>query len=502
MSDNESYLKGNFLPCLAIFMAVFILYGHTLSFDLVVFDDNILSDSPLYSSLSAIPQLFRQDVFGDGSRFYRPFLSISFLFDSILKMPGHFSFHLSNLMFHAAACILMFFFLLENGFARNISLPLSLLFAVHPALSQAVAWLPGRNDSVLSCLIIAAMLSAGRFLSCCGNGRFFGKNGLKQLLWLAAHLLLFAAALFTKETAVILPAVILAWEYFAGKLFPVKKIMPVFIAQAFALAVYFIARSHAASGSADIEFLESLKGLLLIPVFFFKAFLSADLNVYKRWAYFSWPALFLFMAIISAGFYLTEKNSRKKYVFGIISAFLFLAPTFAKTKGIFPFFLSHRFYLPAVFMFFSLASMLEGKKIVSGYAAKAVYAVVFLFFCLNSFIQCSYFKDTYIFWEQACVEMPGDFTAQAMTAMNYYDRRMIKPAAIYARRALEINPRHEDMNMVLGVYAASQGEIKQALDFMKKEIANNPGNKTAADLLPQLESIVSQGIFQAEVNIM
>ena len=68
MADTESsgVTKGNFLPCLVIFLAVFVLYGHTLSFGLVIFDDDILSNSPLYSSLSDIPQLFRQDVFGAG----------------------------------------------------------------------------------------------------------------------------------------------------------------------------------------------------------------------------------------------------------------------------------------------------------------------------------------------------------------------------------------------------------------------------------------------------
>ena len=85
--------------------------------------------------------------------------------------------------------------------------------------------------------------------------------------------------------------------------------------------------------------------------------------------------------------------------------------------------------------------------------------------------------------------MPSDFTAQAMVAMNYYERDMIAPAVIHARKTLEINPRHEDMNMILGMDAVKKGDLRLALDYMRKELENNPKNATAAMLVPQLEYI-------------
>src|SRR3989339_275318 len=64
------------------------------------------------------------------------------------------------------------------------------LFTAHPALSQAVAWIPGRNDSQLAIFVLLSFLCFAEFLE-------------KRRLYLyIAHLLFFILALLTKETAV------------------------------------------------------------------------------------------------------------------------------------------------------------------------------------------------------------------------------------------------------------------------------------------------------------
>jgi hypothetical protein len=65
----------------------------------------------------------------------------------------------------------------------------SLAFAAHPVIASAVAWIPGRNDSLLGVLVVGSWLA------------FLRRRR-------ALHLLLFALALLTKETAVALPLVL------------------------------------------------------------------------------------------------------------------------------------------------------------------------------------------------------------------------------------------------------------------------------------------------------
>lgn len=503
---------GNLLPCLLLFSSVFILYGHTISFGLVVFDDNILVKNPLYESIKNIPLFFKYDIFNSGSRFYRPVLSISLMADYLLHTSGYWVFHFTNVMLHAIACVLIYFFIMLNGFGRKTSITLTLLFAVHPAFVQSTAWIPGRNDTLLACFVISSLIAFSKYAENVFSSTVSDLTDISwaKNKWLTLHIFLFIAALFTKETAVMLPFAAYAMIYsnLISQLNREKlnKSVKLILPQTIVLFFYFFVRKSAVLGAADIEYLESLKGLLLIPVLFFKNFIELDFCVYKRWAYFSIPVFIFFCSLIALGFVLSDRRIRSKYVFGIISALFFLAPVFLKTKGIFPFFLGHRFYLPSAFLLISVASLSIGEKSqniqkhISSGIKWGIYSVFFLFLMCLSYIQCSYFKDTNVFWERACIEIPNDFTAQAMAAINYYDRHMIIPAAYHAKKALEINPWHEDMNMVLGIYSAKQGNIRLSLEYMEKEIKNNPKNTVAAMLIPQLQSLISQGIFYGEIN--
>ena len=96
--------------------------------------------------------------------------------------------------------------------------------------------------------------------------------------------------------------------------------------------------------------------------------------------------------------------------------------------------------------------------------------------------------------------MPNDFTAQAFSAMNHYEKNMISMAVKRAVKALAIKPEHEDMNMILGIAELKKGNIAAGLDYMRKEINNNPENKTALALANTLENLVSQGITNAKIH--
>lgn len=504
---KTSIFNGKLLPYVVILLAVFILYGHTLSFDITVFDDNVLVKNTLYEHFSNIFKFFSQDIFGSGSRFYRPVLSISLMSDYLLRIPGYFAFHFTNILLHAVACCLLFFFLIQNQTSRKMSFLLALLFAVHPAFVQAVAWIPGRNDTLLACICISSLIVFHKYLE--NDFSSLNSHGfLNSDKWLALHILLFLAAMFTKETAVMIPVATLSMAYadfvpyFDRK--NAKKCLKFIIPQSLALILYFAVRISADLGSADIEYWESLKGLFLLPVFFLKSFFLFDFHIYKRWAYFSLPSLIVFCSLIAAGFFIADRKMRPKYILGIVFAFLFVAPVFVKTRGIYPFFLGHRFYLPSAFLLLSLSAILNGGKIrnlyryISSGTLCCLYSMFFAFLIGLSYCQCSYFRDTNVFWEQACVEMSSDFTAQAMVAMNYYERDMIAPAVIHARKTLEINPRHEDMNMILGMDAVKKGDIGLALDYMRKELENNPKNATADMVVPQLENIVRKLSISSE----
>ena len=77
---------------------------------------------------------------------------------------------------------------------RDLSFLFATLFTVHPVLTQAVAWIPGRNDPLLALFVLLSFIYFLKFLE---------TRRVSYIFW---HLLFFALALFTKETALVLIA--------------------------------------------------------------------------------------------------------------------------------------------------------------------------------------------------------------------------------------------------------------------------------------------------------
>ncbi|UCD55136.1 MAG: hypothetical protein JSV93_06410, partial [Candidatus Omnitrophota bacterium] len=169
-------------PILLIACLGFLVYSQTLFFDFTYLDDNvlILGNRKFLSKLSNIPQAFRQDVFFSyEDAYYRPLLTISFILDAQLpfalypspkpspqrgegRVRGRgeqgkgFSYHLTNIVIHLLAACLLFLLLIKLKYREGLAIFFSLIFTVHPVLTQAVAWLPGRNDSLLAVFIFSS----------------------------------------------------------------------------------------------------------------------------------------------------------------------------------------------------------------------------------------------------------------------------------------------------------------------------------------------------------
>jgi hypothetical protein len=122
----------------------------------------------------------------------RPLLKASYTFNWLY---GGFS--LLNIAFHAMNATLLFL-LGEKLFAdRRAAWIAALLFALHPAATEAVTYISGRSSSLMAVFYLGAMLAY-----------LHGKR------WISAGLFFMAVA--TRETAVTLPAALLLCEVCRG----------------------------------------------------------------------------------------------------------------------------------------------------------------------------------------------------------------------------------------------------------------------------------------------
>lgn len=160
-------------------------------------DDNLILDRAAFLARpSSTLTVFAQRYFDRPyDPYYRPVVNASFVIDAQIGGMQPWVYHLTNVFLHVLACLLLLALLRRLGMPGWPAAGAALLFGVHPVHAASVVWIPGRNDVMLGCAALGACLCLWR-AAVQGN-----------LRWLAAHVILFAVALFTKETAIILPLV-------------------------------------------------------------------------------------------------------------------------------------------------------------------------------------------------------------------------------------------------------------------------------------------------------
>ena len=132
----------------------------------------------------------------------RPLLKASYTFNWLY---GGFS--LLNIAFHAMNAALLFLIGNELFRDRRAAFVAALLFALHPAATEAVTYISGRSSSMMAVFYLAAMLAY-----------------LRRAHW-AVSSALFVAAIATRETAVTLPAALLLCELCRDEPFSWRRVV-------------------------------------------------------------------------------------------------------------------------------------------------------------------------------------------------------------------------------------------------------------------------------------
>jgi tetratricopeptide (TPR) repeat protein len=182
-------------------LAVALVFGQTVSHEFVNFDDDVyVYENPHVAhglTLSRIGWAFA----GAHRSIWAPLTWISLMLDGQLYDLSAGGFHLSNVLLHAAATIVLFLVLWRMTGSVWPSGLAAALFAVHPLRVESVAWVTERKD-VLSGLFCVLTLAA-----------YVGYVYHPSRLWYLAVIVLFALGLMAKAILVTLPFVLLLLDY-------------------------------------------------------------------------------------------------------------------------------------------------------------------------------------------------------------------------------------------------------------------------------------------------
>jgi tetratricopeptide (TPR) repeat protein len=167
----------------------------------VIFDDYHLP----FSDLNAARMSARFWIGG-----VRPVLMASYWFNYAISGTRTFSYHAVNLLIHAASTVVVFYVLqrlLKLASIEKNALLFSLfgagIFLLHPLQSESAAYIAGRSELVSGLLLVTAWLV---FLNHF-ESQTTGPTALKILL-------LAAAAVLGKESAISLPALLLVTDFY------------------------------------------------------------------------------------------------------------------------------------------------------------------------------------------------------------------------------------------------------------------------------------------------
>ncbi len=185
-----------------LLLAVGLVFGQTVGHGFVNYDDDqsVYANLPVTRGLSiqAVAWAFTHRHVCD----WGPLSCLSHMLDCQvygLNAAGH---HLTNVLLHAAAAVLLFLVLRQMSGQTWLSALAAALFAVHPLRVESVAWVTERKD-VLSGLFF--VLALGAYTS-------YVRHPFSVVRYLAV-MVFFVVGLTAKPTLVTLPAVLLLLDY-------------------------------------------------------------------------------------------------------------------------------------------------------------------------------------------------------------------------------------------------------------------------------------------------
>ncbi len=455
-----------------LFFSGLILYLPSLFFNFTYFDDNVLVLEHLgfLKNPLNIGQAFRQDVFhinNFSAFYYRPLLTISFMIDAFFSGSKPFGYHLTNVLIHLLTTMLVFKFLTKINIEKKPAFFLSLFFLVHPLMVQAVSWIPGRNDSLLTLFFLLAFIFFLKFLE------------KQQVVYLFFHNVFLMLAILTKETAIIAPLIFLVYIWFFIEKIKIYNMIQIFINWFFLFLIWFFLRLLAINNILYLNqndiFLSLIKNSPAIFLYLQKIIFPIKLSVLpllnKKDI---WLGVVVFILLTGTLFLKKEKNT-KKIIFGILWFFSFLIPSFIRPNTAMPAdFLEHRIYLSLVgfLIIFSETSFFQ--KIFEKKIYLTYFFIFLSFLSFKTFFHQFNFQNRDVFWQRAVKNSPLSPLAHRNHGVMLYFQNKTTLALKEYQKALELNPEEPMAHNNIGVIYLNQGKLQQAQIEFEKELKINP----------------------------
>ena len=487
---------------------VFLVFGQTIRHGFLNFDDSeyILNNPPVIKGLTADSIRWAFTNFHAAN--WHPLTWISHMADCRywgLNPAGH---HLTNVILHAAAVVLLFLVLRDmTGFTWRSAF-VAALFAVHPLRAESVAWIAERKD-VLSGVFF--MLTLWAYV-------YYQRNPRSSTRYLLVHVA-FILGLLAKSMLVTVPCLLMVLDYWPfrsygqarGEKRPgatfrellVEKI-PLFAFSAISCILTVAAQTDAIEVVPNEGWTVRMANVIVSYATYIKQmFVPARLAIWypfdSHLPVNEVALSLLLLAVISIGVIYW----RQKHPWALVGWLWYvgmLVPVIGIVQVGSQAHADRYTYLPQIGLYVALTwtvaelfATRPNRNLILGVTGGGiVFALTFL-----GYRQVAYWEDLERFWRHTIACTQRNFVAHDSLGAILGSRKRLNEATDEYREALRLNPTYRQSMDNLGVAFLESGKPDEAIDQFLKTMKIGQGD--AITFVNLSRAYWAKGLFERAV---
>jgi protein O-mannosyl-transferase len=442
----------------------------------------------------------------------RPVFAFSLALNHAISGSAVWSYHLLNLLVHAAAGLALFGLLRRifralprfTGAADRLALIAALLWTVHPLQTESVTYVVQRAESLAGLFYLLTLYAFVR-----ATEKSSGDDAPPTTAWFAVSVVACALGMATKETMVTAPVVV--WFYdralVAGTFRAALRGRPRYYAALAAtwLLLAFLIATTGGNRGGTVGFNVGVSPWSYAATQFEAVTRYLSLGLWPHPLVFEYgtfwvdrlaailPYAGIVLAVLAATlvalrpFEPAQGRHRAALGFGGACFFGVLAPT-SLTPGTIQMVVEHRMYLPLAAV---LAVFVAAGHVLLARGSRWIFALVAAgFLCLTVERNADY-RDERGLWALTVAQRPHNAIALANLGLAEFRRGKVADGVALYQRALRENPASVEAHYNLGVACAQLGRTAEAISEYESALRLRPGLPAAHNNLGN--SLVAAG---------
>ncbi len=496
--------------CASLIALVWFVFGQTVKFPFINFDDpEYVYEVPEIRSGVSLHNITWAFTHWPATNWF-PLKNISHMleFQFYGFNPG--LFHLTNVVLHATAAVLLFLVLRRMTGATWRAAFVAAVFAIHPLRAESVVWIEERKDVLSGVFFMLTLAAYVHYTRKPSIGRYVAMS------------ILFAAGLLSKPMLVTTPVILLLldyWSRFAGanstaglreredanrsreagdSVWETERVgsawpklilekVPLFalsLADAY-LSAGGIATAHSSADQLPLA-ARIANALVSYIVYIWRTIWPAKLGVFYPYppnGLPAWqPVIAAAMLVVITTFVFVLRKSRPYLLVGWLWYVVMLLPVIGIIQINLQAQADRYTYLPQIGLYLMIgwgaADLFATVRFRAPITTAAAVAVIFAF----SFVaraQVSFWRDSETLWNHTIAVTKDNYFAHASLADLLMRGGRVNEAIEHSKEALRIRPNDANAQNNLGLALLQTGDNKAAATHLEKALEIDPGQMNA-----------------------